>query len=115
MHYDWLTKPLIDSKTGLLYNRAASFFLYFATDCTSGATYFPHISPPPDTFNESERYTTTVNRSGLAVLPRLGSGVFWLNLHPNRTGDTQLIHAGLPVTSGTKVGLNIWFKDTISI
>lgn len=34
--------------------------------------------------------------------------LFWRNLYPNGEGDPMTVHAGLPLTDGIKVGLNIW-------
>ncbi|KAK4466082.1 hypothetical protein QBC42DRAFT_259966 [Cladorrhinum samala] len=118
MHHDWFREALPDGKTGKSYNRLASFFVYLQADCEAGATYFPHLPPPPaemmgDSEGGSERYQTTQNGTGLAVMPRLGSGLFWQNLHPNGTGDERTLHAGLPITKGTKIGMNIWIKGRI--
>ncbi|KAK4147278.1 uncharacterized protein C8A04DRAFT_24520 [Dichotomopilus funicola] len=117
MHYDWFNDPLPDGKTGKHYNRLASFFVYLEADCEAGSTYFPHLPSPPAGIQETDadagRYTSTQKGTGLAVLPRLGSGLFWLNLHPNGTGDPRTLHAGLPVTSGKKIGMNIWIKGRV--
>lgn len=43
--------------------------------------------------------------------PVVGSVVFWKNLLPDGQGDERTLHAGLPLTSGKKVGLNIWTRD----
>jgi prolyl 4-hydroxylase len=42
--------------------------------------------------------------------PIAGNAVFWMNLKDGGKGegDLKTLHAGLPVTSGTKMGLNIW-------
>ena len=37
-----------------------------------------------------------------------GSAVFWKNLLPDGRGDARTLHAGLPISSGMKLGLNIW-------
>lgn len=114
MHHDWFREPLPDGKTGKFYNRLASFFVYLQADCEAGATYFPYLPAPPAGIENSERYQTTQNGTGLAVVPRLGSGVFWQNLHPNGTGDERTLHAGLPITTGTKIGMNIWIKGRVN-
>jgi hypothetical protein len=44
----------------------------------------------------------------LTVKPIPGSILFWRNLLPNGQGDPMTLHAGLPLTNGIKVGLNIW-------
>lgn len=47
---------------------------------------------------------------GVTFRPVRGNAVYWENFKPDRTGKgwDETWHAGLPVTRGTKVGLNIW-------
>jgi prolyl 4-hydroxylase len=45
---------------------------------------------------------------GLAFTPIEGNALFWVNLSPDGTGDKRVVHAGLPVEKGWKVGMNIW-------
>ncbi|KAL1843840.1 hypothetical protein VTJ49DRAFT_7191 [Mycothermus thermophilus] len=45
---------------------------------------------------------------GLAFRPVAGNAIFWVNLHPNGTGDMRTMHAGLPLESGRKTAMNIW-------
>lgn len=45
---------------------------------------------------------------GVTFKPRRGSAVFWMNFDAEGRGYQETIHAGMPVTAGTKVGLNIW-------
>ncbi|KAL9119446.1 MAG: hypothetical protein Q9187_003999 [Circinaria calcarea] len=111
MHYDWFETPLM-STSGEDYNRIASFFLYLDANCTAGATYFPRLPAPPENVH-GDRFSTTANRTGLAVMPNLGSGVFWINLGANGTGDERVLHAGLPVSEGSKIGMNIWIKGKV--
>ena len=40
--------------------------------------------------------------------PRAGNAVYWENFRADGTGYDETWHAGLPVTKGVKVGLNIW-------
>jgi prolyl 4-hydroxylase len=47
---------------------------------------------------------------GTIFKPRKGSGIFWVNLHESGFGDQRVMHAGLPVREGEKVGMNIWVK-----
>ena len=47
---------------------------------------------------------------GVAFRPRKGSAVFWLNFDGEGRGIRETVHAGLPVTGGVKVGLNIWSR-----
>jgi prolyl 4-hydroxylase len=52
---------------------------------------------------------------GVTFRPREGSGVFWMNMERDvdgvMRGDERTLHAGLPVTSGGKVGMNIWTRE----
>lgn len=45
---------------------------------------------------------------GVTFKARKGAAVFWMNFDNEGRGYQETIHAGMPVTSGTKVGLNIW-------
>lgn len=47
---------------------------------------------------------------GVVFKPLAGNAVFWENFRPDGTGRgwEETWHAGLPVTRGIKVGLNIW-------
>ncbi len=47
---------------------------------------------------------------GATFRPVPGNAVFWENFRPDGTGTgwEESWHAGLPVTKGVKVGLNIW-------
>ncbi|KAJ2895605.1 hypothetical protein MKZ38_006317 [Zalerion maritima] len=50
--------------------------------------------------------------NGLTFLPLEGNAVYWENLRPeNGQGDQRTLHAGLPVTSGEKIGMNIWTRQ----
>lgn len=40
--------------------------------------------------------------------PIEGNAVFWMNYAADGRGYEEAWHAALPVTKGTKVGLNIW-------
>jgi hypothetical protein len=44
---------------------------------------------------------------GLVVRPKKGSAIFWVNLDDEGRGDNRVVHAGMPVTNGTKVGMKI--------
>ncbi|PPJ52812.1 hypothetical protein CBER1_11578 [Cercospora berteroae] len=47
---------------------------------------------------------------GISFRPIVGNAVFWNNYHSNGTGIETSLHAGLPVTKGTKAGLNVWTR-----
>ncbi|KAI0480384.1 hypothetical protein GGR56DRAFT_269679 [Xylariaceae sp. FL0804] len=55
-------------------------------------------------------------RVGVTFRPVAGNAVFWENFRPDGTGRgfDETWHAGLPVTRGTKVGLNIWSWGRLS-
>lgn len=87
-HYDWFEKGNYDLKQG---NRKATFFCYLNDDFEGGETFFPKMN---------------FRKKG-----RKGSALYWPNM--NKTGDVDYntLHAGLPVNSGTKYGLNIWVRE----
>ncbi|KAI1328865.1 putative prolyl 4-hydroxylase alpha subunit [Xylariaceae sp. FL0255] len=107
-HFDWDE----DRKEG---NRVTTFMTYLDSNCTGGGTIFPFLTQPSD-----DRWCDVIEceeegrdgYQGVIFKPIAGSAIFWENLHPNGTGHTGTYHAGLPVKSGTKVGLNIWTWDT---
>lgn len=81
--------------------------VYLGDECTGGGTQFPRISRPAD-----ERWCEFIEcdgvNQGTTFKPRKGSAVFWQNFDADGKGHKDTIHAGLPVQSGTKIGLNIW-------
>lgn len=56
---------------------------------------------PPEDGEEEET-------EGVTFLPIPGNALYWENLREDGSGIEETIHAGLPVTSGVKVGMNIW-------
>ncbi|CZR64925.1 uncharacterized protein PAC_14825 [Phialocephala subalpina] len=117
-HYDWfLPHP---SLTG---NIESTFFVYISANCTGGGTNFPRLrlpsSHPPSTsahiipgglenewceFIDCDRPYT----DGVTFKPITGNAIFWENVDENGDGMVSTLHAGLPVTSGEKMGLNVW-------
>ncbi|OIW23004.1 hypothetical protein CONLIGDRAFT_586473, partial [Coniochaeta ligniaria NRRL 30616] len=111
-HTDWHTDP---SHAGpeVGGNRATSFFAYVhvANGTTGGGTNFPVLDAPGD-----ERWCEVVDcdeewERGVTFRPVEGNAVFWQNLVPDGTGDGRTLHAGLPVTTGGKIGMNIWTRQ----
>ena len=47
---------------------------------------------------------------GVTFLPIPGNAVYWVHLVKGK-GDQRTIHAGNVVTSGEKVGMNIWTRE----
>ncbi|KAG9243191.1 2OG-Fe(II) oxygenase superfamily protein [Calycina marina] len=114
-HTDWFTNPSLASPShgG---NRISSFFVYVdvAPGTTGGGTNFPVLNAP-----HGEEWCKTVDcdaqwEDGLTFRPVSGNAIFWMNMVDEggeMVGDERTLHAGLPVTSGSKVGMNIWTRE----
>ncbi|KAL1591615.1 hypothetical protein SLS60_011865 [Paraconiothyrium brasiliense] len=112
-HYDW---------SNALYGagRISSFMVWLEDDCSGGGTRFPRLEKPKGEawcqFVECgedgswEEGGADENDIGMGVTfsPIKGNAVYWENMKTDGTGYEESWHAGLPVTSGTKIGLNIW-------
>ncbi|KAK3989975.1 hypothetical protein QBC44DRAFT_395495 [Cladorrhinum sp. PSN332] len=128
VHHDWFDSPLwaIDG-SDRRWNRVASFFAILQDNCTGGETHFPFakaIAPPSPWGGPawSGGYEDQIQKGveefkplwrqhedgGLAFRPVAGNAVFWINLHPNGTGDPRTNHAGLALEDGRKTAMNIW-------
>lgn len=96
-------------------NRISSFFAYVhvANDTTGGGTNFPLVDSPRDEQWCKSKYVDCDEpwENGVTFRPIEGNAVFWQNLLPNGIGDDRTLHAGLPVTSGGKIGMNIWTRQ----
>ncbi|KAF7121904.1 hypothetical protein CNMCM5793_009458 [Aspergillus hiratsukae] len=125
-HYDWAGSV---ARGG---DRATTFMVYLDGNCTGGGTNFPRLRMPVDTRwcrflecreedepepqsgdGDGDKTHKTKTRArgageGITFRPIKGNAIFWENLRPDGTGYPETWHAALPVTSGTKVGLNIW-------
>ncbi|TDZ38719.1 Prolyl 4-hydroxylase 5 [Colletotrichum trifolii] len=110
-HTDWFTDPA-NAKTSGGGNRISSFFGYVSVvNVTDGGTNFPMIEAPHD-----DRWCAFVDcdepwEHGVTFRPIEGNFVYWENLLWDGSGDNRNLHAGLPVTSGQKVGMNIWTRQ----
>jgi len=87
-HFDWFKEG--HNKKG---QRTFTVFVYLKTARCGGTTIFPklgiNISAPP------------------------GSGLIWANVDKNGKGEKLVLHGGEDVTcNDTKIGLNVWFRDT---
>ncbi|KAH0844805.1 oxidoreductase [Fonsecaea pedrosoi] len=111
LHTDWFTSPAQTTRShgG---NRLSSFFAYVkaSADISGGGTTFPLLDVPKD-----ERWCEYIDcdtpfDEGVTFLPIPGNAVFWVNMVAGR-GDQRVIHSGSVVTSGEKVGLNIWTRE----
>lgn len=85
--------------------------VWLDSDCTGGETHFPRIKRP-----EGEEWCRFLecdaeslgDKEGLVFKPVKGNAVYWENMRSDGTGYDESWHAGLPVLSGEKIGLNIW-------
>ncbi|KAK3321343.1 2OG-Fe(II) oxygenase superfamily protein [Cercophora scortea] len=119
-HTDWFnpsTTPPTYTSASAGGNRLSSFFTYVhvSNDTTGGGTNFPLIDFPRDDTNTG-RWCEFLDcdepwERGVTFRPVEGNAVFWMNLLPDGTGDPRTLHAGLPVTSGDKIGMNIWTRQ----
>ncbi|KAG4423104.1 hypothetical protein IFR04_003741 [Cadophora malorum] len=110
-HYDW-------SGASRDADRVSTFMVYVDADCTGGGTEFPRIRMPDTAdrkwceFLECEEDTSEVKEQnpmmGVTFKPKKGNAVYWENLRSDGRGYEETWHAGLPLLSGWKVGLNIW-------
>lgn len=84
-------------------------------NCTGGGTNFPRLKPPTTPADE-EKWCKYIDcdrpiEDGVTFKPITGNAIFWRNLKGSEEverGHRGTLHAGLPVTSGTKMGLNIF-------
>ncbi|KUJ16391.1 uncharacterized protein LY89DRAFT_82751 [Mollisia scopiformis] len=121
-HYDWfLPNPTLSG------NIPSTIFVYISANRTGGGTNFPRLFLSPSSSaassstsssggemkEDEERWCEFIDcdrpsHSGTTFLPRVGNAVFWQNIDSKGTGIPTTLHAGLPVTSGEKMGMNIW-------
>ena len=104
LHYDWA----FANKQS---RRESTFMVYLQADCKGGGTNFPMLDAPYnqkwcDFVDCDEPYD-----HGVTFRPVVGNAVFWQNLYEDGRGDQRTLHAGLPVTSGWKIGMNIWTRQ----
>ncbi|KAH6671019.1 hypothetical protein B0J14DRAFT_484488 [Halenospora varia] len=110
-HTDWFSAAS-QTTSAVGGNRLSSFFVYVeATNVTGGGTNFPVLDAPKD-----ERWCEFVDcdepyENGVTFRPVPGNAVFWQNLREDGNGDQATLHAGLPVTGGKKLGMNIWTRQ----
>ncbi|KAF2441326.1 hypothetical protein P171DRAFT_394328 [Karstenula rhodostoma CBS 690.94] len=112
-HYDWS-----NALRGA--GRISSFMVWLGDQCEGGGTRFPRLERPKDEAwcrfidcgedGSGDEGGTDENEMGMGVTfnPIKGNAVYWENMRTDGTGYEESWHAGLPVTSGTKIGLNIW-------
>ncbi|KAF9874335.1 hypothetical protein CkaCkLH20_08318 [Colletotrichum karsti] len=113
-HTDWF--PADSGEHGSVTkggNRVSSFFTYVSVsdDIAGGGTNFPRLQPPP-----GKGWCKFVDcdepwEAGVTFRPVEGNALFWTNLVDRDTGDERVLHAGLPIVRGQKLGMNIWTKQ----
>jgi prolyl 4-hydroxylase len=110
-HTDWFTDPT-QTVASLGGNRLSSFFAYVKADnVTGGGTNFPVLQAPRD-----ERWCDFIDcddeyDNGVTFRPIEGNAIYWENLLTSGDGDDRTLHAGLPLVSGEKIGMNIWTRQ----
>ncbi|KAI1429304.1 hypothetical protein F5Y12DRAFT_478269 [Xylaria sp. FL1777] len=115
-HFDW-------GSGARGWGRVSSFMVWVKADeIEGGGTEFPHLQRKgpdypwcrwvecPDTGEDSTKREEGEPITGVTFKAVPGNAVFWENFRPDGTGRgwQETWHAGLPVTRGKKVGLNIW-------
>ncbi|KAH8703564.1 putative prolyl 4-hydroxylase alpha subunit [Talaromyces proteolyticus] len=108
-HYDWF-----DDAHAVGGNIASTFFVYIHANCTGGGTNFARLTPPND---DDESWCEFIDcdrplDEGVTFKPILGNAIYWENLHADDSGHVLTLHAGMPVTSGNKMGMNMWTWKT---
>ncbi|KAI1337371.1 2OG-Fe(II) oxygenase superfamily protein [Xylariaceae sp. FL0016] len=110
-HTDWFTNPT-QATSDIGGNRLSSFFAYVAAEnITGGGTNFPMVKAP-----QNRKWCEYIDcdepwENGVTFRPITGNAVYWSNLLEDGTGDQRTLHAGLPVTTGSKLGMNIWTRQ----
>ncbi|KAF1984122.1 hypothetical protein K402DRAFT_302304, partial [Aulographum hederae CBS 113979] len=107
-HYDWSRRGARGE------GRVSSFMVFLGDACEGGGTAFPRVRRPGGRWwcgviecggNKGKGE----EEMGVTFKPIAGSAVYWENFKPGDEGGwEETWHAGLPVTKGEKVGLNIW-------
>jgi prolyl 4-hydroxylase len=110
--------------------------VYLEANCTGGGTHFPRLERPKDESwcqfiecgGDADASSSSSSRDaevpannaaddgrhkedlskGVIFKPIAGNAVFWENMRSDGSGYAESWHAGLPVTQGVKIGLNIW-------
>ncbi|KAA8646559.1 oxidoreductase, 2OG-Fe(II) oxygenase family [Aspergillus tanneri] len=99
-HYDSFGK-------GFKKDRKSTLNVFLHANCTGGGTHFPYLRVPED-----KRWCQYIDcesdQEGVTFKPISGNALFWENIQADGTVWPETLHAGMPVLSGTKIGLNIW-------
>ncbi|KAF1959378.1 hypothetical protein CC80DRAFT_467903 [Byssothecium circinans] len=100
------------------FNRPASFFVFLRDACVGGETFFPGVDVDVDGDGDGDGTDASgpkVSKGekdgvpmGVKFRPMTGNAIFWVNLDQQGRGDRRVVHAGLPVREGEKIGMNLW-------
>jgi prolyl 4-hydroxylase len=118
-HTDWFPPPNPSARSpspvNLRFggNRVSSFFAYISAtpDLIGGGTNFPLLDAP-----RGEEWCEYIDcdeewENGVTFRPVEGNAVFWVNLKDDGEGDERVLHKGVKVERGGKVGMNIWTRE----
>jgi prolyl 4-hydroxylase len=108
-HYDWYHNPSEQNNT----SRITSIFATLQANCSNCGTQFPHIRYNWATEDPRLCEFVDCSNEALTIKPIEGNALFWRNLLADGTGDKRSLHAGLPLSSGSKIGLNIFARALV--
>ncbi|KAI1379817.1 oxidoreductase-like protein [Hypoxylon crocopeplum] len=109
-HYDWG----VSSKELGTADRMTTFFAILKGDCEHCGTHFPYLNV--DWSGENDEWCRLIDceissvKNGTVFNALEGSAVFWRNLDDAGVGDPRVLHEGMKVESGEKIGLNVWTR-----
>ncbi|KAF2840236.1 hypothetical protein M501DRAFT_931857 [Patellaria atrata CBS 101060] len=98
------------------FGRISSFMVYLDASCTGGGTNFPKLKRPENKSwckfiecgDEISKGIDGEELEGITFKAIKGNALYWENFRPDGSMYEESWHAGLPVKTGTKIGLNIW-------
>jgi hypothetical protein len=94
-------------------DRESTFFVYLQADCEGGETDFPSLSILQNMDEGLWSEFVEYEGGGVKFKPKAGNAIFWENLDESGKGLRDVLHAGLPVKEGSKIGLNIWTRQRV--
>ncbi|RDW84260.1 hypothetical protein BP6252_01850 [Coleophoma cylindrospora] len=92
-------------------DRNTTIFAILDDNCTDCGTQFPNIHVDLSATHQKWCEFMDCTKSVLTVKPKKGNAVFWKNLLDDGMADMRSVHSGLPLTEGSKMGLNIWTRN----
>lgn len=77
--------------------------------CEGGSTRFTRYEYPfSSRWCDVVECESNLDQTGVAFKPILGNAIYWSNVWHDGSYHHGTYHAGMPVTKGRKIGLNIW-------